>query len=210
MDAPTISPAKLAHFVLKTNRYKELVDWYVLVLGAKIVHRDKMATFMTYDDEHHRLGILNMPVIPQTRAMAGVDHIAFTYGSLSDLLATYERLKEAGIEPVWPVNHGTTLSFYYRDPDSNAIELQVDVFSSLEATNEFFRDGRFAINPIGIDFDPEDILARHKAGASDEELMRWPDKVTARTEPPAAAYLGHFHSALFKAAGLAKSRSRRS
>jgi len=27
MDAPIISPAKLAHFVLKTNRYKELVDW---------------------------------------------------------------------------------------------------------------------------------------------------------------------------------------
>ncbi len=208
MEAPIIRPAKLAHVVLKTGRYKELIDWYQLVLGADVVHSDKMATFLTYDDEHHRLAILNLPVVPQTRASAGVDHFAFTYASLSDLLATYERLKKAGIEPAWPVNHGGTLSFYYRDPDANMIELQVDAFPTMEETNEFLADGRFAINPIGIDIDPEDLLARHKAGASDEDLLRWPDEVTPRSAPPAAAYLGRFHATLFKLAALVRGRRR--
>jgi catechol-2,3-dioxygenase len=206
MDASIIRPAKLAHIVLKTNRYKELIHWYQRVLGAEVTHGDKMGTFLTYDDEHHRIAILNMPSLPQTRAMSGVDHFAFTYHSLSDLLATYERLKKAGIEPVWPVNHGATFSFYYRDPDANIVELQVDVFASREATNAFLTDGRFAINPIGIDVDPEEILARHKAGASDEELMRWPEEVTPRRALPASAYLGRFHATLFKLIGLAKPR----
>jgi catechol-2,3-dioxygenase len=206
MDASIIRPAKLAHIVLKTNRYKELIDWYQMVLGAEVTHGDNMGTFLTYDDEHHRIAILNIPGLPQTRAMSGVDHFAFTYNSLSDLLATYERLKEAGIEPVWPVNHGATFSFYYRDPDGNIVELQVDIFPSREATNEFLTDGRFAINPIGIDVDPEEILARHKAGVSDEELMRWPEEVTRRTTPPSSAYLGRFHATLFKLVGLAKPR----
>ena len=206
MDAAIIRPAKLAHLVLKTNRYKALVDWYQLVLGAEITHGDDMATFLSYDDEHHRIGILNMPCIPQTRAMAGVDHFAFTYHSLSDLLATYERLKNAGIEPVWPINHGATFSFYYRDPDANIVELQVDIFSSREATNEFLADGRFAINPIGIDVDPEEVLARHKAGASGAELMRWPEEVAPRRTAPASAYLGRFHSAILRVVGPPKPR----
>ena len=205
-DASIIRPVKLAHIVLKTNRYKALVDWYQLVLGAEVSHGDKMATFLTYDDEHHRIAIVKIPGLPQTRAMSGVDHFAFTYASLADLLATYERLKKAGIEPVWPINHGPTFSFYYRDPDANIVELQVDVFSSLEETQAFLTDGRFAINPVGIDLDPEEVLARHKAGVSDEEIMRWPEQVTPRTTPPPSAYLGRFHATLFKIVGLVKPR----
>ena len=46
IDTRIIRPAKLAHMVLKTNRYKELIDWYQRVLGAEVVHGDKMATFL--------------------------------------------------------------------------------------------------------------------------------------------------------------------
>jgi catechol-2,3-dioxygenase len=205
-DTSIIRPVKLAHIVLKTNRYKALVDWYRLVLGAEVTHGDDMATFLTYDDEHHRIAIVNMPSLPQTRAMSGVDHFAFTYSCLADLLATYKRLKGAGIEPVWPINHGATFSLYYRDPDANIVELQVDAFSSLEETQAFLADGRFAINPIGIDIDIEEVLVRHEAGASDEELMRWPEQIAPRTKPPSSAYLGRFHATLFKIVGLVKPR----
>lgn len=201
MAREIIKPIKLAHVVVKTRRYEELVEWYKLVLGAEVTHGDEMASFMTYDEEHHRIAILNMPaVLPQTRAMAGVDHFAFTYASIGDLLDTYERLEEAGIEPVWPINHGGTVSFYYMDPDSNVVELQVDCFGSLEETLAFMRDGRFAINPVGIDIDPDDLLARYRAGESHESLTRWPDEVAPRTTPPPTAYLGQYHAAMLKLA----------
>ncbi|MDJ0865564.1 MAG: VOC family protein [Myxococcota bacterium] len=186
-----IRPAKLAHVVFRTRRYRELVDWYLLVLGAEITFGNEMVTFLHYDDEHHRLAFLNMPHLPEhTRAMPGVDHVAFTYACLGDLLATYERLKQAGIEPVWPVNHGATTSLYYKDPDENVVELQVDNFSSREETDAFLTDGRFAINPVGIDIDPDELLARHRAGESDAALTSWPDVVEPRTSPPPKAYLG--------------------
>ncbi|MEM7412365.1 MAG: VOC family protein [Myxococcota bacterium] len=186
-----IRPAKLAHVVFRTKRYRELIDWYRCVVGAEITHSSEMVTFLYYDDEHHRLAFLNMPHLPEhTRAMPGVDHIAFTYANLSDLLATYERLKQEGIEPVWPVNHGATTSLYYKDPDENVVELQIDNFASREETDAFLTDGRFAINPVGIDFDPDALLARHRAGESDDVLTRWPDQVEPRTSPPPKAYLG--------------------
>jgi catechol-2,3-dioxygenase len=34
------------------------------------------------------------------------------------------------IEPVIPVDHGPTTSFYYEDPDRNSVELFVDNFST--------------------------------------------------------------------------------
>ena len=43
-------------------------------------------------------------------------------------LYTYARLKGDGIEPYWCINHGPTTSLYYKDPDGNQIELQVDNF----------------------------------------------------------------------------------
>jgi len=197
MENARIQPEKLAHFVIRTSRYREMVNWYQDLLETEIAFGDAQATFMTYDDEHHRVAILNMPgLLPRTRAMAGVDHVAFTYRSLDDLLATYERLAKDGLKPVWPINHGGTTSLYYEDPDANYVELQIDNFPSRSATNEFLADERFKTNPIGIDFDPEDLLARRKAGASVEELTRWPAEVGPRTTPPPKRYLGALHAAL--------------
>ena len=190
MESKIVRPSKLAHVVLKTSRFRELIDWYRLVLGADVVHANPMAAFLTYDDEHHRLAVLNMPQLPpNTRTAPGVDHIAFTYASLGELLGTWERLCDNGVEPVWAVNHGATTSLYYRDPDSNVIELQVDNFASREETDAFLTDGRFAINPIGIDFDPKEMFARFRAGESADALTRWPDEVAPRTAPLPDGYL---------------------
>ncbi|WP_419865016.1 VOC family protein [Candidatus Poriferisodalis sp.] len=202
-----IRPAKLAHVVIKTTRYSELIDWYRFVLGAEIAHQNPMVTFLYYDDEHHRLAVINgKGLLPNLRGAAGVDHFAFTYATLGDLLSTYERLKQHGIEPVWPINHGGTTSLYYRDPDSNVIELQVDNFPTRAETNEFLQDGRFAINPVGIDIDPDEWLERHRAGVPDEDLTRWPEIMKPRTTPPPTAYLGRIGGAMLALAGRLKRR----
>ena len=99
-EAKKIAPAKFAHAVLRTTRFKEMTEWYRTVLNAKILFENEMLAFMTYDDEHHRLAIAAFPgIVDRAPNSAGLDHLAYTYSSLGDLVATYERLKAAGITP---------------------------------------------------------------------------------------------------------------
>jgi catechol 2,3-dioxygenase-like lactoylglutathione lyase family enzyme len=169
-----IVPAKFAHAVLRTNKFKQMVDWYKTVLQAKIVFENQMLAFMTYDDEHHRVAIAALPGI-QDRAprSAGLDHLAYTYSSLGDLVATYERLKAVGITPVVPINHGVTLSMYYRDPDGNKVELQIENFATVEEQNRFLRSPDFSKNPIGVSFDPDELARQYHAGVPESELKKY-------------------------------------
>lgn len=170
-----IAPAKFAHVVFRTSRFAEMVQWYKTTLEAETMMSNAMMCFLTYDDEHHRVAIVNVPGLPDRDPnAAGVEHFAYTYGCLDDLLGTYTRLKGAGIEPYWCLNHGPTLSMYYRDPDGNQIELQIDIFDSAEGTNQWFAQSDFATNPIGVKFDPEDMIRRHGAGEARETLLARP------------------------------------
>jgi catechol-2,3-dioxygenase len=167
-----IAPAKLAHVVRRTARFEEMIHWYETVLAARTVHADGMLAFLTYDDEHHRIAIARIPGIEDAPAMAaGTDHIAFTHADLGDLLNTWARLKAEGIEPYWCLNHGPTTSMYYKDPDGNKVELQIDNFDTDE-TNRWMTSGEFAQNPIGIIFEPEELLARYRSGEPLETLLR--------------------------------------
>ena len=160
-----MKPRQLAHVVRRTSRFDDMVSWYCTVLGAEVVHTDGMLAFLTYDDEHHRIAIAAIPGLEDQPAMAaGTDHIAFTYADLGDLLQTYLRLKAAGIVPFWCINHGPTTSMYFKDPDSSKVELQVDNMPTAESIDAWMRSGEFAANPIGVIFDPEDLIARYEAG----------------------------------------------
>ena len=170
-----VPPAQLSHIVRRTSRFDAMLDWYQKVLGAEIVHADAMLAFLTYDDEHHRIAIANLPGLEDQPPMAaGTDHVAFTHADLGDLLYTYVRLKADGIEPYWCINHGPTTSMYYKDPDGNRIEFQVDNFATAEASNRWMRSGAFKANPIGVVYDPEVLLARYRAGEPLESLVQRP------------------------------------
>lgn len=168
-----IRPAKLAHLVLRTARFAEVVDWWSTVLHLEVRHGSPVISFLTYDDEHHRLAIINNPNLEDNdKSRAGFEHIAFTYESLDDLLATYVRLKEAGITPIAPINHGMTMSLYYADPDGNQCELQVDTMTVAEA-EAFMASPVFEANPIGVRYDPDEIVARRAAGESVESVTEY-------------------------------------
>jgi catechol-2,3-dioxygenase len=170
-----IAPAKFAHLVLRTSRFEEMMNWYKTVLEVDVVLENPMVSFLTYDDEHHRLAIANMPDLkdrdPQT---VGVEHVAYTYATLDDLFATYERIKAEGIEPYWCINHGITLSMYYRDPDGNQIELQVDIFENPQATNDWLAQSDFDVNFLGVKFDPVELIQRYRDGEPRETLLARP------------------------------------
>jgi hypothetical protein len=89
-----IAPKHFAHIVYKTPRFAEMIDWYATVLECEPVLKNELLCFMTYDDEHHRIAIANQPHLKdKPKDTAGVEHCAYTYGTLEDLAATYERLK---------------------------------------------------------------------------------------------------------------------
>jgi catechol 2,3-dioxygenase-like lactoylglutathione lyase family enzyme len=174
-EAERIVPGKLAHFVLKTARFDAMIDWYRTVLQARVALRTDMLCFLTYDEEHHRVAFINVPESAAAEPhAAGVHHVAFTYRGLGDLLATYRRLAAAGIRPYWCINHGPTTSMYYRDPDGLSIELQVDNFASDSELNDYFSGPDFAANPIGVIYDPDDLVRRYEAGEAMDALLRRP------------------------------------
>jgi catechol 2,3-dioxygenase-like lactoylglutathione lyase family enzyme len=174
-----VKPVKFAHVVYMTRRFDEMLAWYSNVFEAEVVYENPAFAFLTYDDEHHRFAIANLDLLKpdaqsrNDRGEIGVNHVAYTYRNVGDLLDTYARLKRAGITPYWPVHHQTTLSLYYADPDGNRMEFQVDCGTVAEATALMKTDG-FAANPVGVMYDPDALLARFEAGETDEALLAVP------------------------------------
>ena len=177
-----ISPAKFAHFVLRTGQIDRMAEWYQTVLAARIVFKDERLCFLSYDDEHHRLALIQIPgLAPRDPEAAGTDHVAYSYRDLGELLATYRRLKARAIVPHWPINHGVTTSMYYRDPDNNRVELQIDNFATVAELDGYFKSPAFAANPVGVTYDPEELARNYEAGVPIADLLRIPPLPAGKT-----------------------------
>ena len=173
-------PSKLAHVVYMTRRFEEMLDWYKAVFEAEVQYQNPALAFLTYDDEHHRFAFANMSVLNPAGAAyelpsgVGVNHVGYTYASVGELLETYARLKELGIKPYWRVHHGLTLSMYYRDPDGNRMEFQVDCCADAAEAHAYMHSPAFADNPVGVEIDPELLLAQFREGVPAETLLAFP------------------------------------
>lgn len=182
-----IRPAFLAHIVLRTTdnaSFLAMVDFWVKFLNAEVTYQNEVLSFLTYDEEHHRVAIGIFPeTIKRVGKPAGLAHIAFTYNSLQELAMSYRQRKILGMKPFWCVNHGPTTSLYYYDPDGNEIEIQVDNFGSTEEATAFFTSAEFDENPIGVDFDPEDLVARLQQGENEVSIKKRP-RIGARKSFP--------------------------
>jgi catechol-2,3-dioxygenase len=189
-----IRPAKFVHVLYRTRRFEQMLRWYQIVFDAKVQCQNPALAFLTYDDEHHRFALANLDVLApggserDSRGLIGVDHVAYTYASLNELFENYAQLKAQDITPYWCVHHGVTVSMYYADPDGNQMEFQVDSFDTNDEANAFIASERFGANPIGVEFDPDDWLARLRGGMpASEFLMR-------RTDEPVSPIRGSFGS----------------
>jgi catechol 2,3-dioxygenase-like lactoylglutathione lyase family enzyme len=175
----------LHHFGLATANLEAMVDWYAKVLGMAPNHRSRAPTgaqsasgwriaWVSNDQANHRIAIMALSGLSddaQRSRHKGLHHVAFEYVSIDELLTTYARLKDLGIEPVRAADHGATTSFYYEDPDRNSIELMVDNFGDGEQSSAFMRTSpAFATNPMGTDVDPDQMIAARAAGMPVAEL----------------------------------------
>lgn len=176
IDPKTVSPSKLAHLVYKSRDKRRMLAWYEDVLQARVVFENEFIGFLSYDEEHHRIAVIELPELegPAPRAV-GLHHAAFTYKSLGNLLETYVRLKRGAVLPSHAINHGPTTSIYYLDPDGNRVELQVDNFDCVADSEAWFHSSEFSENPIGVDLDPDELVRRFAEGEPEAVLKRRPN-----------------------------------
>ena len=172
-----IAPTQLAHVVYRTRRFAEMLAWYARVFGARVQYQNPALAFLTFDHEHHRFAFADLDVVrpkasdPDDRGLIGVDHVAWDMPSLTALLENYAELKVLGITPYWAVNHGMSASLYYADPDGNQMEFTTDCFATKEECSAYFRGSQIGENPVGVEYDPDDWLARLRSGIAETELL---------------------------------------
>ena len=101
----------------------------------------------------HRIVFFEVPkatLDPDKRHHTGLQHVAFHCETVDELLGTFLRLKDLGIEPLWAADHGVTISVSYRDPDRNVVEIAVNNYGSPQAATEYLRSARAGV-PAQID-----------------------------------------------------------
>ncbi|GEM_PF-14743 len=167
-----IIPARFHHVNLKAYHFEEMRAFYTALIG---IHPNaEVGTFgwYTFDTANHRVALMHLPTFTErVPGSAGMHHVAYEYDSIDDLMKTYLRLKKIGIVPAGCLDHGMTTSFYYRDPDGNYVELQVDNFGPDPAVSTaFMHTPPFLANPIGVPINPDSYVAAWQQGASLPEL----------------------------------------
>ncbi len=181
----TVHP-KLQHLGLVTGNLDAMIEWYGKVLGMTVNHRRNAPpagaqggppfsmAFVSNDEVNHRIAFFGMPgvaVDPDKPRHARLQHVAFQYETLDELLGTYARLKGLGILPVMAIDEGLQTSFYYTDPDQNTVELNINNYGNEWTATEHMRSWPAAAErPRRVLLDPDKMIAGRKSGASPWEV----------------------------------------
>jgi catechol 2,3-dioxygenase len=201
LNTEAVLHPKLQHVGLLTGNLQRLFDWYKTVLGMRLVSESAnpsgapagspaaaiRAAFLSNDEVSHRLAVVEVPGLtpdPERARHQRVQHLAFEVGTLDDLLGTYIRLKRLGIVPVFSVDEGPQTAFYYEDPDRNSVEINVNNYTDRWAALDHMQiSPTFARKPLGVDLDPDKLVAAREAGAThwDLHLRAWQDEFLPET-----------------------------
>jgi catechol-2,3-dioxygenase len=118
----------LNHAVLWVRDARVSTDFYVSVLGFRMVHGTETVAFLRAPDSanDHDLGLFEIgPGLQPSTAGAvqvGLYHLAWEVPTLADLRDYAQRLEAAGAL-VGSADHGTTKGLYAKDPDGLEFEV---------------------------------------------------------------------------------------
>jgi catechol 2,3-dioxygenase-like lactoylglutathione lyase family enzyme len=191
---------RIAEVVLQTARLDEMKSWYKAILGrpwtvenepqpetavtsaqgdgGKQVHASRVrSSFMVLDIDGEAtpfgqiLALFQLPGIGlEPHNDPGLNHLQFKHRGLAELVDRVAILERGGLRPHRTANHGPVMSFYYRDPDKNVVELCCNNFPNFASWLDFFESEQFKRNPSGKDLDFDEFIRRHVSGASLEDL----------------------------------------
>jgi catechol-2,3-dioxygenase len=154
----------LGHIGLFVQDPATMVEFYHDFLGMEVTDRGDgdWIVFLSARprEEHHELALMKA-----ADRRSEVQQVSFTVGSLADLRAFYQQIKERGYPVDRVVNHGIAFGCYFRDPEGNRIEV-------------YWPTGRDYPQPHS---DPIDLAL------SEPELLALLDQMPEKTRPAQSA-----------------------
>ncbi len=130
---------RIHHVAYRCNCAKETVEFYRDLLGMDFqlaIAENEVPSTKAPDPYMHVfldagmgnvLAFFELPNSPKMdrdhNTPEWVQHIAFEVESMDDLLASKQRLEDAGLEVLGPVDHTIFKSIYFFDPNGHRIEL---------------------------------------------------------------------------------------
>ena len=140
-------PDDFHHIAFKTTNYEAMVSFYKNLFGCEPLYQSDQMSFLTYDNEHHRIAIANTSEIlndlnliermimkfklflnKKIPSIQGLDHVSYRINPIEKWFDFYFSAKERGLKPLWTINHGWISGIYYEDPDGNLVEIFFDKF----------------------------------------------------------------------------------
>lgn len=90
---------KFAHVVYQTSQKEAMIDFYTTLLEGEVVFTDDTLSFISFDEEHHRVALIHPPeqMDRKTEKTAAMHHSAYTFDNLDDLLERYESVRDKGL-----------------------------------------------------------------------------------------------------------------
>lgn len=164
----TMPPEKLdfSHFGFYVKDIARMRAFYMGVLGFQVtdegVARGRPIVFLSRNPrEHHQIVLVEGRDDVENLV---INQISLRTGGLDDLRTVKAAVEqEPDVEGIDPIDHGTAWSLYFRDPETNRIEIFVD-------TPWYVVQPR--VEPLNLSLDDDAIAAATLARIQDEPTFK--------------------------------------
>jgi catechol 2,3-dioxygenase len=181
----TVRP-QLAHLGIYTNRLAVMERYYTDVIGLVVSDRGPVLSldgrevvfFSANAGAHHQFVLADAAFELGTSC---INQISFKLDTLDELRVVNQRVVDAAVAPIRPVDHGNAWSIYSADPDGNGIEIYVD--SPWQVAQPHAR-------PLDLSSTDDEILAVTEAAVRADPTFRERDEWSRVMRTKLAAPIG--------------------
>ena len=169
------------HIAYRCKSAKETIAFYTNVLGMKYVmaiseervpSTQEETPYMHIFFETGDVGYLAFFELPQSPEMGRdpntpdwVQHLALKVADEEALLAYKEKLEEAGLDVIGPINHTIFQSIYFHDPSGHRMELTYNT-----GTKKMWDDLEKAAEPMMEEWNASGKVVKQATWLHDKEL----------------------------------------